>query len=442
MKFYFNLLLALISFSVTGLASAQSNSTDSLTVEDAIHIVLSSNPSIQQQMHLITASKARVEESKSSLYPNAGISLNYARLGPLASINFPGLGNFNMFPANNFDEHIGVSATIFDFDKRKKDIDFANSQVAGYKDKLELVKQELAYRTAQIFYTILFLKQSIKVQNDAINTLKEHILLTKKKVAAGTATEFDVLTTNVHLSTAEEEKINLENSLSNSVISLRQLLGLPANENVEPVGEFTESPVQYNVDSLINLAMQNRYEIKSANDQIASEKAHDNIVSAMYNPTVNIAASYGVKNGYIPNLEAWRGNYMAAVNVDIPLSGVIPYFGGYREEKMHQESSANIQAADSYKSDVILQVKTDVQKGVSDLHSSLAKFNTTDAAVQQADTALSQAKIRYEAGTVTNLDLLDAETSLAQAKLMRLEALYKYVLGRYELLQAIGEKAW
>ena len=133
---------------------------------------------------------------------------------------------------------------------------------------------------------------------------------------------------------------------------------------------------------------------------------------------------------------------MAALNVDIPLSGFIPYFGGYREERMHQESSANIQAADSYKSDVILKVKTDVQKGISDLRSSMDKFNTTDVAVQQADTALSQAKIRYEAGTVTNLDLLDAETSLAQAKLMRLEALYRYVIGRYELLQAVGEKVW
>ncbi len=442
MKFYFNLLLSLIFIFITGLTSAQSHSTDSLTVEEAIHMVLASSPAIQQQMHLITASKARVDESKSSLYPNAGISLNYARLGPLASINFPGLGNFDMFPANNFDEHLGVSATIYDFDKRQKDIDFAKSQVAGYKDRLELVKQELAYRTAQIFYTILFIKQSIKVQNEAINTLKEHIALIKKKVEAGTATSFDVLTTKVHLSSAEEEKINLENSLTNSEINLRQLLGIPSNEIIEPVGEFSESPVQYNADSLINLAMQNRYEIKSANDQIASEKAHDNVVSAMYNPTINVAATYGLKNGYIPNLDAWRGNYMAAVNVNIPLSGVIPYFGGYREEKMHQESSANIQAADSYKSDVILRVKTDVQKGISDLHSSMDKFNTTDVAVQQADTALSQAKIRYEAGTVTNLDLLDAETSLAQAKLMRLEALYRYVIGRYELLQAVGEKVW
>jgi outer membrane protein TolC len=70
------------------------------------------------------------------------------------------------------------------------------------------------------------------------------------------------------------------------------------------------------------------------------------------------------------------------------------------------------------------------------------KLQTTEVAVQQAKTALNLAKIRYEAGTVTNLDLLDAETALAQARFERLQALYNFVMGKYDLDQAIGEKSW
>jgi len=440
MKFYF-MHIFLFLF-ITGIAFSQTNSSDSLSVDQAVHMVLENNPAIQNAIHSIDASKARVEESKSSLYPEAGISLNYTRLGPVASISFPGFGNFDLFPADNFDEHIGVSATIFDFDKRQKNIDLALTKVQSFNDRLELVKQGLAYRTIQTFYTILFLKRSIAVQDEAINTLKEHLDITKKKVEAGTATNFDVLTTNVRVSSAEEEKINLQNSLANAEITLKQLIGLPQHAKVEPSGDFTEAPAEYNIDSLVSAAMQNRFEIKAANDEIATEQAQDNVVSAIYNPTVSVAAAYGVKNGYVPDLTAWHGNYVAAVQVEVPLSGVIPYFGGYREQSMHEETSANIKAAESYKSDVILQIRSDVQKGVADLRSSIDRFNTTDAAVHQAESALDLAKIRYEAGTVTNLDLLDAETSLAQAKLMRLEALYKYVIGRYELLQAVGEKVW
>ncbi len=440
MKFYFKSIFLFLF--ITGIAFSQYSSNDSLTVDQAVHMVLQNNPAIQSAIHSIDASKARVEESKSSLYPEAGISLNYTRLGPVASISFPGFGNFDLFPADNFDEHIGVSATIYDFDKRQKNVDLALTKVQSFKDKLELVKQGLAYRTIQTFYTILFLQRSIAVQNEAINTLKEHLNITKKKVEAGTATNFDVLTTNVRVSAAEEEKINLQNSLANAEITLKQLTGLPQNANIELSGDFTENAAVYNVDSLTNAAMQNRFEIKAANDQIATETAQYNVVSAINNPTVSIAASYGVKNGYVPDLNLWHGNYVAALQVDVPLSGVIPYFGGYREQSMHEESAANLHAAESFKNDILLQVRSDVQKGVTDLQSSMERYNTTDAAVHQAESALELAKIRYEAGTVTNLDLLDAETSLSQAKLMRLQALYKYVIGRYELLQAVGEKVW
>ncbi len=442
MKFNFKLILILIIFTLSAMTYAQLNPNDSLTVDNAVHLVLNNNPAIQNALHSINASVARVSETKSSLYPEAGISLSYLRLGPVASISFPGFGNFDLFPADNFDEHVGVSATVYDFDKREKNINLAQSQVQGFKDKLELVKQELAYRTIQTFYTILFLERSLKVQNDAINTLNEHLDITKKKVSAGTATNFDVLTTNVRVSSAEEGKINLKNSLANAEISLKQLLGLPANSRIALKGDFSEYRTDYNIDSLINIAMQNRYDIKSVEDQIISEHAKDNVVSAMYNPTIKIAANYGLKNGYVPDLTAWHGNYMAAIQMDIPLSGVIPYFGGHLEESLHQETSANINAAESYKSDVIQKVKAEVQKSVVDLQSSLERYKTTDVNVHQAESALSLAKIRYEAGTGTNLDLLDAETMLAQAKLMRLQALYKYVIGRYELLQSIGEKVW
>ncbi len=442
MKLNFYLIIILLIFSLSAFSYAQFNPNDSLTVENAVRLVLNNNPAIQNAIHSIDASEARVNESKSSLYPEAGISLSYIRLGPIASISFPGFGNFDLFPADNFDEHIGVSATIYDFNKREKNIDLAKSQVQSFRDKLELVKQALAYRTIQTFYTILFLERSLQVQNDAINTLNEHLAITRKKVNAGTATNFDVLTTNVRVSSAEEGKINLKNSLANAEISLRQLLGFPLNNKLTLKGDFSEYRTDYNIDSLINIALQNRYEVKSIEDQIMSEHAKDNVVSAMNNPTVKVAANYGFKNGYVPDLTAWHGNYVAAVQVDIPLSGVIPYFGGHLEESMHQETTANISASESYKSDIIQQVKADVQKSLVDLRSSMDRFQTTDVNVHQAESALGLAKIRYEAGTGTNLDLLDAETMLAQAKLMRLQALYKYVTGRFELLQAIGQKVW
>lgn len=442
MESRFFLLISVILLFGANAVLSQTDPADSLTVDEAVRMVLKENPAIRQAAHAIQASEAGVQVSRSSLYPNAEVSLNYTLLGPVAALSFPGFGTFKLFPANNFDEHVGASATLYDFGRRQKNIELAKTQVASSNDRLDLVRQDLAYRTIQTFYSILFLEKAIRVQNDEIKTLDQHLLITKKKVEAGTATDFDVLTTQVRVAAAQDQRIGLENSLANTKIALRHLLGLPAGSPVNLSGQFEEAPVSLNVDSLTDIALNDRVEMKAANDRIMSARAAYNVASAIYNPTLNVAAEYGFKNGYEPNINAWRGNYAVAAQLQVPISSVVPFFGGYRKENMEEESSANVMQAESYKKEVAQQISADVQKGVSDLRSSMDKLRTTEVAVQQAETALGQARIRYEAGTVTNLDLLDAETALAQARLERLQALYNFVMGKYELDQAIGEKTW
>jgi len=58
--------------------------------------------------------------------------------------------------------------------------------------------------------------------------------------------------------------------------------------------------------------------------------------------------------------------------------------------------------------------------------------------INQADLAVKDARLRYEAGSLSNLDLLDAETELAQARLTNLQALYDVVAGTIRLHRAIG----
>jgi Outer membrane protein len=436
MKMNFLFKVNVLILGITCVSIAQVNYHDSLTVSDAVRIALAENPSLKQGVHEIAASEARVEQSKSSLYPNAAATLNYTHLGPVAQLGFPGFGEFKLFPSDNYDEHIGASVTLFDFERRQKSIQLAQTQVQSAADKLDLMKLDLSYQTIQTFYTILFLQKSIQVQNDEIATLREHLLVTKKKVEAGTGTDFDVLTTEVRVAAAENKRISLENSLMNAETEMRRLLNFPPNVPLRLVGSFAESPVSLNVDSLLNVAVRNRVELKMADDQIKTAIAQYKVASAVNNPSVNLSLAYGFKNGYEPNINAWRGNYVAALQVQIPV------FDGYRENKMKDEASENVKAAESYREDVLEKIKSDVQIAIADLRSSIEKLQTTDITIQQAESALQLARLRYQAGTVTNLDLLDSETALAEARLMQLEALYRFAISRYELGHALGLKEW
>jgi outer membrane protein len=440
MKSYFYIVLSIAFFSATTLAFSQTalspgGTSDSLTLDASMQKALQTNPDILQATHSIDVFQSGVEVSKSSYYPDAGADLTYARLGPASSISFFGQG-FQLYPLNTWDGHLSVQGTIYDFDKRNKSVDLAASQVTTAQDRLELAKSGLSYRTIQTFYAILFLEKSIQVQDEEIKNLNDHLLMTQKKVQAGTATDFDVLTTQVRVAAAQNEKINLQNNLENTKVVFRRLLGLAPESPVNLSGEFNEEPVALNTDSLVSQALNNRIEMKVANDQLNSAQAQYEVASATNNPTLGGSLMWGLENGLFPNQNALRGNFVAGVELAIPM------FDGFRERNLKAEAGANIRVSEDNKNGIAEQIKSDVQKGISDVRSSLDRLRTTDITVEQAKSAVEQARIRYQSGTVTNLDLLDAETSLSQTKLMQIQALYQFVVSRYELDQAIGEKVW
>ncbi len=435
MKYRVSKIFIIIFMSISTRAFSQTVPSDSLTLEVSIQKAIQTNPDIMQAAHSIDVFQSGVDLSKSSYYPDASADLTYARLGPASSIAFGGEG-FQLYPLNNWDEHLGVQGTIYDFDKRTKSVNLASSQVTTAQDRLELAKSGLSYRTIQTFYAILFLEKSIQVQSEEIKNLTDHLLMTQKKVQAGTATDFDALTTQVRVAAAENERINLQNSLENTKVVFRRLLGLAPNSPVNLSGEFIEEPVVFNTDSLVSQAMNSRIEMKVANDQLNSSQMQYNVASATNNPMLNGSMMWGLKNGLFPNENAMRGNFVAGVQLAIPL------FNGFRERDLEEEANAGIRVSEDNRNSVAEQIKSDVQKGISDVRSSLDRLRTTEIAVEQAKSAVEQARLRYQAGTVTNLDLLDAETSLSQAELMQIQALYQFVVSRYELDQAVGEKVW
>lgn len=442
MKPFFNIILSNIFLLITTTVYSQTVSninpapkTEALTLQESIQMALQKNPDIQQAVHSIDIFQSRMEVSKSSYYPNASADLTYARLGPASSISFGGMG-FQLYPLNSWNEYLGVEGTIFDFNKRSKSVDLVASQVTTAQDRLDIAKRDLSYRTIQTFYSILFLEKSIQVQDERIKNLNDHLLMTKKKVEAGTSTDFDVLTTQVRVASAENTKINLQNNLENAKVAFRRLLGFPPDSPVTISGEFTERTVALKTDSLISLALNNRTEMKIANDQLNSAQMQYNVASAANNPALNASLMWGLKNGFFPDPTPLRGNFVADLQLAIPL------FDGFRVKNMEEEANAGIRVAEDFKNGVEEQIKSDVQRSISDEKSSMDRLKTTDITVEQARSALEQARIRYNSGTITNLDLLDAETSFSQVKLMQIDALYQYVISRYELDQAIGEKVW
>ncbi|MGD1046181.1 MAG: TolC family protein [Bacteroidota bacterium] len=405
---------------------------DSLSVEQAVQRVLQIHPAIEQALANTRAAEARVSQASSVKLPDVTTEADYVHIGPVPAFSFPGFGNLVLAPQDNYDAHIVGRYTAYDFGKTTANVELSQSRVQNSRDMVELTKSNLALQTIRAFYSIVLLRKSLLVQEEQIEALNEHLAVTQKRVIAGSATNFDVLTTQVRVAASQNQKVEILNSLQKQESVLRQLLGLQANAPVLIRGSFEQVAIALNIDSLLNVAVQQRPEMKLVRDAEQSAELQKKFSSLGNMPVLNVNIAYGLKNGYEPNIYTMRGNWMWGVQAQVPL------FDGGRVSHQEEEAQAAIESEQAHTQDAERQIRSDVEQTIADVQASWSKVQISEVQLRQAHEAVSIARTRYETGSVTNLDLLDAETAESSARLMNLQALYRFVISKYELSRAVG----
>ncbi|HEX8351020.1 MAG TPA: TolC family protein, partial [Hymenobacter sp.] len=361
---------------------------------------------------------------------------SYTRIDPQPKVPF-GEQAFQLGANNNYDAHLAVQYNLLDFGRNQATINTAIAQGQSAADNITVTQRDLAYGAVQVYYGILFLRQSIKVQDEQIASLVAHRNEMQKRVQGGVSTQFDVTTTQVRITQAENTKIDLQNQLHNQQVELARLLHRPEYAEVPVRGSFQYTPAQVNVQAVLAQATQNRPELKLSRDAENTATAQLRLVEKSNLPSLGLTAQAGGRNGYIvPNLERVRPNSIVGAQLSVPI------YDGNRNKNQRVEANAQIRAAQARTEETQEQVRADVFEAVNNIQANAARYDNAQVQINQATDAMNRARARYRYGVGTNLDVLDAETQLAQSRLARIQALYNYTIGQYQLKRAAGEQIW
>jgi|ERR1035437_195119 outer membrane protein TolC len=423
-------------FIIIGATSVYSqNNGIPIDLNRAVQLTIQRYPLILQLSRQADIVDAKVSQLKSNFLPSIDADLSYARLGPVQVFQFGAL-SAQLYPENNYDAHIGLGYTVYDFGKRDAQIDMVSSNKNTALDNVEMAKTNLAYQVIQAYYSILYLKESLKLKEEQIDNLNIHLQNTVAKVKSGTATDFDTLTTQVKISTVQNQKIDIENEIKKQEIQLRTLMGMTPDASINVTGNFNISKANFNADSLIQIAIKERSEMKIAHDNEITASLQKLNAGKNDMPSLNFDFMYGFKNGFIPNIDVIRGNFAAAVNFKYPI------YNGSKKDFIEQEADANLLSTKSHNDEVEITIKSEVTKALSDITSLDMQFKNISIQIEQAAKSVSRSEIQYRDGTLRNLDLLDAQTNLSEAKLSELQLIFKNLLAYYNLQRAIGKRVW
>ena len=235
------LFLGLIAFGMTASAQ-QSADVLNLTLEQALEIALSENPTIKIADQEIEIKRYAKQGTYASLYPQIDATAQYQRVieKQTMSMDFGGqtqsikVGSDNSFNGGLTASMPIVNAQLWTSLKVSAlDVELAVEKARS--SRLDMVEQ-----VTKAYYSVLLAKESYNVYKRVYDNAVENNKNVKKKYDVGSVSEYDLITSNVSVQNAIPNLFEAENSITLTLWQLKALLGLDLARNIDVVGSLMD----------------------------------------------------------------------------------------------------------------------------------------------------------------------------------------------------------
>ena len=423
-------------------AAADTNSpawlTRPLSLADALNTALLQNAGILKAKNDLEASHGIVVQTRAVALPQVVASGQYKYTDSRAIEGFfPG----STQPNENWNSGIQIVQGIYEGGKLRAAIQAASAtkQQALAQYQTSVADTLLSVRLA--YYDTLLAEQQITVHEASVKLLQKELEDQQHRFDAGTVPKFNVLRAEVAVANERPNLIRAKNLYRIAKNNLSNLLGynVPRDvwENIplNLTDGLDTSPFQVNLPDAIQQALSRRTELTALRKQVELQRL--NIVNAKsgYKPTVSVFAGYNWYNAqFTPPVEldhdinGWNAG--AQLNWNI-FDGLLTRGKVIQAKAQHEHAKTDLD-------DQSRQIELAVRTTYSDFIQARETLESQQKVQEEAEEALREANARAAAGTGTQLDVLDAETSLTQARTTQIQAQHDYATTRARFERAIG----
>ena len=407
-----------------------------LTLRDAIDRGLKANLGLLVSGSASETARGQRLRALSALLPevNGGVSETVEQL----NLKTVGLG-LNIVPGVSIPTIVGpfhytdvrasASLTVFDYNKWKNYRSFQESQRAAqlsYQDARDLVVQAVANAYLQVIADASR-SEAIRAQVLTDQALYDRTVDQKK---AGTSPGIDVLRSLVELKQQQQRLLAQDNQLAKDKLSLGRVIGLPIGQDFNIAEPVPYSPLtSMTQEQALHTALEQRPDYQSANAQVrAAEEAVRASRGERY-PTVGVTGDYGDVGPGITNSHG-TFTFVASLKFNI-------FDGGRIGADVIQAKAALKQRQDEL-ADLGGQIDYQVRAAFLDIQSAADQVAVAKSNLELANQTLEQARDRFSAGVTDNIEVVQAQQSVASANDNLISALFGHNLAKVALARALG----
>ena len=418
--------------------TGQATSTPiSLSLKDALDRALKYNLGLIEADQGTRAAHAERLRSLNALLPNltARVSstveqLNLKALGFSLPPNLPFSIPTIVGPFGVADARASLSQEVFNWSDIKNLKSAAESQKASqytYKNDRDLV----VLTTANAYLVVISDAATVDSTRAQVDTAKALFQKTSDQHKAGVVAAIDELRSQVELQTQQQRLIAAENQLAIDKLSLGRIIGLPNGQEFQLTDTVPYAPL---AAMALNQTLQQAYTMRSdyvsAKEQVRAAELARQAASAENYPSVSVNTDFGDIGS--PNFSSSHETFTFQASLNIPV------FQGTRVRADKLQADSALQQRKAELEDLRGKIDDQVRAAFLNLKSSSELVSVAQSNINLAHQTLTQAQDRFSSGVADNLEVVQAQESVATAEQSYIASLFSYNLAKVSLAQAVG----
>ena len=439
LKNLFFTLLALMSVAVVSAATQENGTTATeskplvLTLEQALQIALSENPTVKIADQTIEAKKYAKKGTYSSLWPDISASGTYQytikkqvfamdtitmKVG--RAVNVSGGVNASMPLVNaQLWKSLKLSAM---------DVELAVEQARS--SRVDMVEQ-----VSKAFYQVLLAKDSYNVYKRVYDNAVENHKIVEKRYSVGAVSEYDFIRSKVSVSNAEPNVFEAENSVVLALWQLKALLGLDLNKDVDCAGSLADfEPVMTShIEQEANLANNSTMRQFDIQERMLEKSIEMKRAANIPSLALSIGYNYVAMDETMKLFHyRWNPYSVAALSLNIPI------FSGFKRRADVKQARIELDNLQLQRENTERQLFTAMKQYESSMLTSLKQYHASSENISQAKRGYDIAVKRYEVGGGTLVDIDNSQLAYTQAELSRSTAIFTYLTNQVSLEKIKG----
>ena len=409
-----------------------------LTLDKAIELAMSENPTIKVAEKEIELKKVSQNEAWQSLLPTATLngSINYAIKA--AEMNLGGQ-TFKMGKddASTWNGALQVSLPVFapaiykTMSLTKADVELAAEKSRG--SKIDLVNQ-----VTKAYYQLMLAQDSYNVLMENYKLAEENFNIVNAKFTQGSVSEYDKISAEVQKNNAWPSVISGRNAVEIAKLQLKVLMGITADVNLVIDDNLKNHEAEMSKDAAgQTIDLNNNSSLKAIDLQAQLLRKQRNLLKTGFMPTLALSGTLQYQSLYN---EDWKVmDYTWGNSSSVALSLSIPLFQASNFTKLKSNKIQQRQLAET-RINTERMLNMQAQSYIDNMTKSAEQLESNKTAVELAKKGLQISQKRYDVGKGTILELTNSQVSLTNVQLSYNNTIYDYLVAKSELNTVLGKE--